>query len=80
MNCVYGSWSDGSSFKYNSWVHKSAYYSEGELQAIREDWLKRQKEIELKLEEDKKKRAENVPYFMESSIACSHESWQHEAY
>ncbi|MGC1878840.1 MAG: DUF3987 domain-containing protein [Rhabdochlamydiaceae bacterium] len=60
LNCVYGSWSDGSSFKYNSWVHKSANYSESELQAIREDWLKRQKEIELKIEEDKKKRAENA--------------------
>lgn len=60
LNCVYGSWSDGGSFRYNSWVHKSANYNEGEVQAIREEWLRRQKEIELKIEEDKKKRAENA--------------------
>ncbi len=55
LNCVYGSWSDGGSFKYSSWEHNSANYSEGELQAIREEWLRRQKEIELKIEEDKNK-------------------------
>src|SRR3989344_1685181 len=60
LNCVYGSWSDGSSFKYSSWEHKSTNYSESELQAIREDWLKRQKKIELKIEEDKQKRAQNA--------------------
>jgi phage/plasmid primase-like uncharacterized protein len=79
LNCVYGSWSDGSSFKYNSWVHKSAYYSESELQAIREDWLKRQKEIEIKIEEDKKKRAENArTLWDQSSTIPTHPD--HDAY
>lgn len=79
LNCVYGSWSDGSSFKYNSWEHKSANYSQSELQGIREDWLKRQKEIELKFEEDKKKRAENArTLWDQASPAPSHPD--HEAY
>lgn len=79
LNCVYGSWSDGGSFKYNSWVHKSANYSESELQAIQEDWLKRQKEIELKIEEDKKKRAENArTLWNQASTIPTHP--EHDAY
>lgn len=79
LNCVYGSWSEGVSFKYNSWLNKNANYSESELQAIREDWLRRQKEIELKIEEDKKKRAENARALWDkASPAPTHPD--HEAY
>jgi putative DNA primase/helicase len=79
LNCVYGSWSDGGSFKYSSWEHKSANYSEGELQAIREECLRRQKEIELKIEEDKKKRAENARALWDQALHTSTHS-DHEAY
>lgn len=79
LNCVYGSWSDGSSFKYNSWEHQSANYSESELQDILEDWLMRKKEIELKTEEDKKKRTENArALWDQASTALTHPD--HELY
>ncbi|MEI8124529.1 MAG: AAA family ATPase [Parachlamydiaceae bacterium] len=79
LNCAYGSWSDGSSFKYSSWEHKSASYSESELQTIREEWLRRQKEIELKIEEDKKKRAENARTLWDQASPTSTHP-DHEAY
>jgi phage/plasmid primase-like uncharacterized protein len=79
LNCAYGSWSDGSSFKFNSWEDRSAPYTESELQAVREDWLRRQKEIELKIEEDKKKRAENARTLWDQASSVPRHP-DHEAY
>ena len=79
LNCVYGSWSDGTSCKFNSWEQRATNYTENELQAIREDCLRRKKEIELQIEEDKKERAEKARIsWVQASTAPTHPD--HEAY
>lgn len=63
MNCVYGSGVTEVVLNTTPWEHKSANYSENDLQAVRDDGLRRKKEIELKIEEDKKSELKMpVPY------------------
>jgi putative DNA primase/helicase len=76
LNCIYGSWSEGTKFEFKSWSN-SNYYKEN--QEIQESLRKKQIEIEQQLAKDKEERVRNAQrYWKEAKEHSFHED--HTAY